>query len=76
MKHFGLEPGRDVAIVEIGSGDWIVGALQGGRASGRVRISGDEPGSEARKPSVIALPSLNIPYASTRRFYPRRHHPR
>jgi ABC-type nitrate/sulfonate/bicarbonate transport system substrate-binding protein len=27
MKHFGLEPGKDVAIVEIGSGDWIVGAL-------------------------------------------------
>src|SRR5918992_5836334 len=30
MKHFGLEPGKDVHIVEIGSGDWIVGALQGG----------------------------------------------
>src|ERR1044071_2567794 len=22
LKHFGLEPGRDVAIIEIGSGDW------------------------------------------------------
>ena len=29
MKHFGLDPGKDVAIVEIGSGDWIVGAIQG-----------------------------------------------
>src|SRR6476659_1452606 len=30
-KHFGLEPGKDVHIVEIGAGDWIVGALQGNR---------------------------------------------
>ena len=36
MKHFGLEPGKDVAIVEIGSGDWIVGALQGGRVQAAV----------------------------------------
>src|SRR5678815_608488 len=30
-KHFGLEPGKDLHIVEIGAGDWIVGALQGNR---------------------------------------------
>ena len=31
MKHFGLEPGKDVHIVEIGAGDWIVGRHVGGR---------------------------------------------
>src|SRR5882724_1129801 len=35
-KHFGLEPGKDVHIVEIGAGDWIVGALQGNRVQGGV----------------------------------------
>jgi len=43
-KHYGLEPGRDVHIVEIGAGDWIVGALQGNlRTSGRVRLSSHRP---------------------------------
>ena len=66
MKHFGLEPGKDVAIVEIGSGDWIVGALQGGRVQGAV--FGYPATSRAVKLGnrvMLHLPTLNIPYAST-----------
>ena len=65
-KHFGLEPGRDVHIVEIGAGDWIVGALQGGRVHGGV--FGYPATSRAVKFGnrvLLHLPSLNIPYAST-----------
>ena len=66
MKHFGLEPGKDVAIVEIGSGDWIVGALQGGRV--QAAIFGYPATSRAVKLGnrvLLHLPNLNIPYAST-----------
>jgi len=65
-KHYGLEPGRDVHIVEIGAGDWIVGALQGNRvqagvfgypATGRAVKLGNRV--------MLHLPALNIPYAST-----------
>jgi len=66
MKHFGLEPGKDVAIVEIGSGDWIVGALQGGRV--QAAVFGYPATSRAVKLGnrlLLHLPSLNIPYAST-----------
>jgi NitT/TauT family transport system substrate-binding protein len=66
MKHFGLEPAKDVAIVEIGSGDWIVGALQGGRVQGAV--FGYPATSRAVKLGnrvLLHLPTLNIPYAST-----------
>lgn len=65
-KHYGLEPGKDVHIVEIGAGDWIVGALQGNRvqagvfgypATGRAVKFGNRV--------MLHLPSLNIPYAST-----------
>jgi NitT/TauT family transport system substrate-binding protein len=66
MKHFGLEPGKDVAIVEIGSGDWIVGALQGGRVQGAV--FGYPATSRAVKLGnrvLLHIPSLEIPYAST-----------
>jgi ABC-type nitrate/sulfonate/bicarbonate transport system substrate-binding protein len=66
MKHFGLEPGKDVAIVEIGSGDWIVGALQGGRVQGAV--FGYPATSRAVKLGnrvLLHIPSLDIPYAST-----------
>ena len=65
-KHFGLEPGRDVAIVEIGSGDWIVGALQGGRV--QAAVFGYPATSRAVKLGnrvLLHLPTLNIPYAST-----------
>ena len=66
MKHLGLEPGKDVAIVEIGSGDWIVGALQGGRVQGAV--FGYPATSRAVKLGnrvLLHLPTLNIAYAST-----------
>jgi NitT/TauT family transport system substrate-binding protein len=65
-KHFGLEPGKDVAIVEIGSGDWIVSALQGGRV--QAGVFGYPATSRALKLGnrvLLHIPSLNIPYAST-----------
>jgi NitT/TauT family transport system substrate-binding protein len=66
MKHFGLEPGKDVHIVEIGAGDWIVGALQGGRV--QAGVFGYPATSRAVKLGhrvLLHIPSLNIPYAST-----------
>jgi ABC-type nitrate/sulfonate/bicarbonate transport system substrate-binding protein len=65
-KHFGLEPGKDVHIVEIGAGDWIVAALQGNRVQGGV--FGYPATSRAVKFGnrvLLHLPTLNIPYAST-----------
>jgi NitT/TauT family transport system substrate-binding protein len=65
-KHFGLEPGRDVKIVEIGAGDWIVGAMQGNRV--QAGVFGYPATSRAVKAGnriMLHLPSLNIPYAST-----------
>jgi ABC-type nitrate/sulfonate/bicarbonate transport system substrate-binding protein len=65
-KHFGLEPGKDVHIVEIGAGDWIVGALQGNRVQGGV--FGYPATSRALKLGnrvLLHIPSLNLPYAST-----------
>src|SRR5262245_26309938 len=65
-KHFGMEPGRDVLIVEIGAGAWIVGALQGGRV--HAGVFGYPATSRAVKLGnriLLHLPSLNIPYAST-----------
>jgi NitT/TauT family transport system substrate-binding protein len=65
-KHFGLQPGKDVHIVEIGAGDWIVGALQGGRVHGGV--FGYPATSRAVKLGnriLLHIPTLNIPYAST-----------
>jgi len=66
MKHFGLEPGKDVHIVEIGAGDWIVSALQGGRV--QAAVFGYPATSRALKLGnrlMLHLPTLNIPYAST-----------
>jgi NitT/TauT family transport system substrate-binding protein len=65
-KHFGMEPGKDVHIVEIGAGDWIVGALQGNRVQGGV--FGYPATSRALKFGnrlMLHIPTLNIPYAST-----------
>src|SRR6266496_2623194 len=65
-KHFGLEPGKDIHIVEIGAGDWIVGALQGNRVQGGV--FGYPATSRAVKFGnrvLLHMPTLNIPYAST-----------
>jgi NitT/TauT family transport system substrate-binding protein len=65
VRHFGMEAGKDLAIVEIGAGDWIVGALQGGRIQGGV--FGYPATSRALKLGnrlMLHLPTLNIPYAS------------
>jgi NitT/TauT family transport system substrate-binding protein len=65
-KHFGLEPGKDVHIVEIGAGDWIVGAPQGNRV--QAAVFGYRATSRALKLGnrlLLHIPSLNIPYAST-----------
>ena len=64
-KHFGLEPGKDVHIVEIGAGDWIVGALQGNRV--QAAVFGYPATSRALKLGnrlLLHIPGLNIPYAS------------
>lgn len=65
-KHLGLEPGKDVHIVEIGAGEWIVGAMQGNRVQGGV--FGYPATSRAVKLGnrvLLHIPTLNIPYAST-----------
>ena len=65
-KHYGLEPGKDLHIVEIGAGDWIVGAMQGNRV--QAGVFGYPATSRAVKFGnrvMLHLPSLNIPYAST-----------
>jgi NitT/TauT family transport system substrate-binding protein len=65
VKHFGLEPGKDVAIVEIGAGDWIVSALQSGRV--QAGVFGYPATSKAVKLGdrvTLHIPNLNIPYAA------------
>lgn len=65
MKHFGLEPGKDVAIVEIGSGDWIVSALHSGRV--QAGVFGYPATSKAVKLGsrvMLHIPNLNIAYAA------------
>ena len=65
LKHFGLDPGRDVAIVEIGAGDWIVSALHSGRV--HAGVFGYPATSKAVKLGnrvMLHLPDLAIPYAA------------
>jgi ABC-type nitrate/sulfonate/bicarbonate transport system substrate-binding protein len=65
MKHFGLEPGKDVAIVEIGSGDWIVSSLHSGRV--QAGVFGYPATSKAVKLGnrvMLHIPNLNIAYAA------------
>lgn len=65
LRHFGMEGGKDAAIVEIGSGDWIVGALQGGRV--QAAVFGYPATSRALKLGhrlMLHLPTLNFPYAA------------
>src|SRR6266481_2273504 len=65
LKHFGLEAGKDVAIVEVGSSDWIVSALQGGRV--QAGIFGYPATGQAVKLGnrvMLHLPTLNIAYAA------------
>ena len=65
LKHFGLEPGKDVFIVEIGSGDWLVGALQGGRV--KAAVFGYPATTRAIKLGnkiLLHIPTLGFPYAA------------
>jgi ABC-type nitrate/sulfonate/bicarbonate transport system substrate-binding protein len=65
-KHLGLEPGKDVHIVEIGAGEWIVGAMQGNRV--QAGVFGYPATSRAVKLGnrvLLHIPTLNIAYAST-----------
>ena len=65
VRHFGMEAGRDVAIVEIGAGEWIVSALQGGRI--QAGIFGYPASTKALKLGnrlMLHLPTLNIAYAA------------
>ena len=65
LRHFGMEGGKDVAIAEIGAGEWIVSAIQGGRIHGGV--FGYPQTSRALKLGnrlMLHLPTLNIPYAA------------
>ena len=65
LRHFGLEAGRDVAIVEIGSGDWIVGALQGALVhAGIMGYPGTSRALKLGNRLMLHLPTLNIPYAA------------
>ena len=76
LRHFGMEAGKDVAIAEIGAGEWIVSAIQGGRIHGGV--FGYPATSRALKLGNRLM--LHLPYAQhrlrrQRRFDPRRDHP-
>ena len=65
LRHFGMEAGRDVAIVEIGSGDWIVGALQGALVyAGIMGYPGSSRALKLGNRLMLHLPTLNIPYAA------------
>lgn len=65
-KHFGLQPGKDVHIVEICAGDWIVGAIQGGRVHGGVfGYPATSRAVQLGNRILLHIPTLNIPYAST-----------
>ena len=65
LRHFGMEAGKDVAIAEIGAGEWIVSAIQGGRIHGGV--FGYPATSRALKLGnrlMLHLPTLNIAYSA------------
>jgi NitT/TauT family transport system substrate-binding protein len=65
LRHFGMEAGKDVAVVEIGAGEWIVSAMQGGRIQGGV--FGYPATSRSLKLGnrlMLHLPTLNIPYSA------------
>ena len=73
LRHFGLEGGKDVAIAEIGAGEWIVGAMQGGRIHGGV--FGYPQTSRAIKLGnrlMLHLPTLNHSLRRQRHLHPRR----
>jgi len=66
VRHFGLTPEKDVAIVQIGSIESIVAALQGNRVQAGI-LSFPSIG-RAKKLGIhtmLDIASLGIPYAST-----------
>lgn len=66
VRHFGLVPEKDVAIVQIGSIESIVAALQGNRVQAGI-LSHPSIG-RAKKlghHTILDIASLGIPYAST-----------
>jgi NitT/TauT family transport system substrate-binding protein len=65
LRHLGMEAGKDVNVLEIGAGEWIVGAMQGGRIQGGV--FGYPATSRSLKLGnrlMLHLPTLNIAYAA------------
>lgn len=66
LRHFGLVPEKDVAIVQIGSIESIVPAIQGNRVQGGILSYPSI--SQAKKLGnrvLLDISSLGIPYAST-----------
>ena len=66
LRHFGLVPEKDVAIVQIGSVESIVAAMQGGRV--QAGILSYPAISRAKKLGhrvLLDISALGIPYAST-----------
>ncbi len=66
LRHFGLVPEKDVAIVQIGSIESIVPAMQGNRIQGGILSYPSI--SRAKKLGdrvLLDISSLGIPYAST-----------
>lgn len=66
LRHFGLAPEKDVAIVQVGSVESIVAAMQGGRVQAGI-LSYPTIG-RAKKLGyhvLLDISALGIPYAST-----------
>ncbi len=66
LRHFGLVPEKDVAIVQIGSMESIVAAMQGGRV--QAGILSYPSISRAKKLGhrvLLDISALGLPYAST-----------
>ena len=66
IQHFGLEPVKDVSIVQIGAMPSILGALRGGRIQGAILsypsiIQAKREGYR----EMLDIASLGMPYAST-----------
>ncbi len=66
LRHFGLVPEKDVAIVQIGSIESIVAALQGNRIqAGILSYPSIGRAKKLGHRSLLDIASLGIPYAST-----------
>jgi NitT/TauT family transport system substrate-binding protein len=66
LRHFGLVPEKDVAIVQIGGIESIVAALQGNRVqAGILSYPSIGRAKKLGHRSLLDIASLGIPYAST-----------